>query len=75
MATSCRAKPVKYVIMAGCDCCGQVHIIRFSNKADFMNAYCTVEHLPIYSSFSAREKVWREVNKDLKKGCLNSVAA
>ena len=60
-----RCKPPIFVMMAGCDACGQIHIIQFSNKREFLEAYCPNEQQPIYLSVKGKEKVWREFQKDI----------
>ena len=65
-----KRKPPIFVMMAGCDTCGQVHIIQFRNKREFLDAYCPNEQQPIYLSAKGKEKVWREFQNDLMAGAV-----
>jgi hypothetical protein len=64
-------KPPVYVVMAGCDTCGQIHIIQFRNKREFLDAYCPNEQQPIYLSAKGKEKIWREFQNDLMDGTVD----
>lgn len=73
MATLSPAKT--FVILAGCDSCGQVHPVEFHDKGEFMQLRCRHTHAPIFSTRQGFQKVWRELHSDLKKDCLNFQAA
>lgn len=59
-----------FVILAGCDSCGQIHPVEFSDKGEFMQLRCRHTHAPIYATQKSKVKVWREFQNDLMAGAV-----
>lgn len=70
MASLSRSKKVNYVILCGCDSCGEIHPVRFSSLDEFMELRCKNTYEPIYSTVKSRRKVWKEFQHDLMQDAV-----
>lgn len=68
-------KKTTFVILVGCDVCGEIHVVEFADKNDFLNLRCRRYNSPIFYSRRGYKKVWQELHRDLRAECLNAKAA
>lgn len=70
MGISTRRREKKIIIFAGCDACGQIHVVPLGTVQDFIRLRCPVEAVPLYRTLSAAREVFKEVQKDLMVGAI-----
>jgi hypothetical protein len=63
-------KKTTFIMLAGCDACGNVHPVQFHDKKDFLELRCRYADAPVYRNIKGREKVWREFQNDLMAGAV-----